>query len=235
MRRMDLSKFGFAVLAAMIAGGAGSSAFAQDAQSTQPDQPSVADAARAARKDKDKDKAAATKTVITEDSISSVAAAPAKANVAGASGATGSAAGASSAAASGPGAGNSSLDEAWARMQATEASLDALEPLGKSEVAVTVLHGNTTDFPGRADWEEQLFAAKTAYVARSRQLIAAMKQTLLGMASLQSGDQGKVAPNDPRITNLARKSAQLMQLAARTETDFQSVVSQGRSLAAAAR
>jgi len=123
----------------------------------------------------------------------------------------------------------------WARLQGTEASLDRLEALNKSEVATTVLNGNSNDFAGRAEWEEQLFAAKTQYVTRSRQLIAAMKQTLLSMASLQSGDQGKVAPNDPRVASLTRKSAQLMQLAARTETEFQSVVSQGRSLAAAAR
>jgi hypothetical protein len=233
-RMIKISGVSLAVVAAaagfVLVAPAGARAQSQDAQ------PSVAEAARAARKDKYKDKAATTKAVITEDSISSGGAVASKANAAGASGAAESGAtGATGATAGGPGTGNSSLDEMWARLQGTEASLDQLEPLSKSEVATTVLHGNAGDFPGRAEWEEQLFAAKTAYVTRSRQLIAAMKQTLLSMASLQSGDQGKVAPNDPRIANLTRKAGQLMQLAARTETDFQSVVSQGRSLAAGGR
>jgi hypothetical protein len=225
---MKISRLSLAVLTAGLV----LAAAPVDAQS-QDVQPSVADAARATRKDRDKDKAAAPKTVITEDSISSGAAVPSKTNV---NAAGSNAASANAPAASGDsGTGNSSLDEMWARLQGTEASLDRLELLNKSEVATTVLNGNSNDFAGRAEWEEQLFAAKTQYVTRSRQLIAAMKQTLLSMASLQSGDQGKVAPNDPRVANLTRKSAQLMQLAARTETEFQSVVSQGRSLAAAAR
>jgi hypothetical protein len=223
---MKISRLILAVVTAGFVLAAPVGAQSQDAQ------PSVADAARATRKDRDKDKAAAPKTVITEDSISSGAAVPSKTNV----NAGSNAASANAPAASGDsGTGNSSLDEMWARLQGTEALLDRLEPLDKSEVATTVLNGNSNDFAGRAEWEEQLFAAKTQYVTRSRQLIAAMKQTLLSMASLQSGDQGKIAPNDPRVASLTRKSAQLMQLAARTETEFQSVVSQGRSLAAAAR
>jgi len=227
-RMMKISRLSLAVVTAgLVLAAAPVGAQSQDAQ------PSVADAARATRKDRDKDKAAAPKTVITEDSISSGAAVPSKANV---NAAGSNAASANVPAASGDsGTGNSSLDEMWARLQGTEASLDRLEPLNKSEVATTVLNGNSNDFAGRAEWEEQLFAAKTQYVTRSRQLIAAMKQTLLSMASLPAGDQGKVAPNDPRVASLTRKSAQLMQLAARTETEFQSVVSQGRSLAAAAR
>jgi len=226
-RMMKISRLSLAVVTAgLVLAAAPVGAQSQDAQ------PSVADVARATRKDRDKDKAAAPKTVITEDSISSGAAVPSKTNV----NAAGSNAGSANApAASGDSGTGSSLDEMWARLQGTEASLDRLEALNKSEVATTVLNGNSNDFAGRAEWEEQLFAAKTQYVTRSRQLIAAMKQTLLSMASLQSGDQGKVAPNDPRVASLTRKSAQLMQLAARTETEFQSVVSQGRSLAAAAR
>jgi hypothetical protein len=234
MRRNGFSKFGLAVLVA--AGAAGLVApcgFAQDAQ------PSVADAARAAAAaKKDRDKAAASKTVITDDSLGSGAVATSK--NAGGAGTAGTAQGSASTsgAAAGDGAGggmnSASLDAAWERLQATEASLDRLEPMGKSEVATTVLGGNSADFPGRADWEEKLYAEKTAYVTRSRQLIAAMKETLLGMAQMNSGDQ-KLSAKDPKVIALTRRTTQLMQLAQRTETEFQGVVSEGRNLAQAAK
>lgn len=230
MRGIEFSKFGLAVLVA--AGAAGLIApcgFAQDAQ------PSVADAARAAAAaKKDKEKAAATKTVITDDSLGSGAVATSK--NAGGAGAAGTASTSGAAAGNGAGGGmnSASLDAAWERLQATEASLDRLEPMGKSEVATTVLGGNSADFPGRADWEEKLYAEKTAYVTRSRQLIAAMKETLLGMAQMNSGDQ-KLSPKDPKVIALTRRTTQLMQLAQRTEGEFQGVVSEGRNLARAGK
>ena len=226
MRRLDLTKFAIAL--AVAAGAATLTApcgFAQEAQ------PSVADAARAAAAaKKDKDKNGAAKTVITDDSLGSGAVVSSK------TAGSGAAAGASTSAAPGEAGGGvnaASLDEAWARLQATEASLDRLEPLGKSEVATTVLGGNSADFPGRAEWEEKLYAEKTTYCARSRQLIQAMKEALLRMAQMNSGDQ-KLSSHDPQVTSLARKTGQLMQLAAKTEAEFQGVVSEGRALAAQA-
>jgi hypothetical protein len=228
LAKSGLAKFGFAVLVA--AGTAGLMApcgFAQDAQ------PSVADAARAAaaaKKDKEKN---AAKTVITDDSLGSGAMATSKASGAGAAGtAQGSASGAAAASgdAGGGGMSSASLDSAWERLQATEASLDRLEPLGKSEVATTVLGGNSADFPGRAEWEEKMYAEKTAYCARSRQLIQAMKEALLRMAEMNSGNQKVTSSNDPRVVSLTRKTTQLMQLAQKTEAEFQGVVSEGRSL-----
>lgn len=228
MRWMDVSKFGVAVLiatgAVMLTVPCGY-AQAQDAQ------PSVADAARAAAAaKKDKDKTPTAKTVITDDSLGSgVAAMPMTS-----AGATGSGEKAASASASGDAGGGianqASLDAAWARLQATEASLDRLEPLGKSEVATTVLGGNAADFPGRGEWEERMYAEKTTYVARSRQLIAAMKEALLRMAQMNSGDQ-KLSSRDPQVLSLARKTGQLMQLAQKTEAEFQAAISEGRALA----
>lgn len=190
-------------------------------------QPSVADAARAARKDKAKDKdAPAPKTVITDENLSvGVGTAPASASskLTDANPSAGGSSGRSS-----------SLDPAWARLQATEASLDRLEPLGPTELSRTVLNGNTASFPNRGDWEEKLYSAKGIYVQRSRQLIAAMKQVLADMEALQSGGQGKIADNDPRVQTLTRKSQQIMQLAARTETAFQSVITEGQNLALSA-
>lgn len=227
MRRMELAKFGFAVLvAAGVVILTAPCGFAQ----TQDGQPSVAEAARAAaaaKKDKDK---AAPKTVITDESLGLGAAVSSKPAAAGASGAA-----AESGSKDAGGAINSaSLDAAWARLQATEASLDRLEPMGKSEVATTVLGGNTSDFPGRADWEEKMYAEKTTYCARSRQLIQAMKEALLRMAAMNSGDQKVTSSNDPKVVSLARKTTQLMQLAQKTEGEFQGVISEGRTLAAQA-
>jgi hypothetical protein len=96
------------------------------------------------------------------------------------------------------------------------------------------LNGNTAGFPNRADWEEKLYSAKGIYVQRSRQLIAAMKQVLADMEALQSSGQGKIADNDPRVQTLTRKSQQIMQLAARTESAFQSVITEGQNLALSA-
>jgi hypothetical protein len=233
MRRTEFPKFGMAVLIA--AGGAMFTAPCGFAQ-MQDAQPSVADAARAAAAaKKDKDKSSAGKTVITDDSMGSGAASM-PITAAGATG-SGAKAGSASASASGDAGGGmanqASLDTAWARLQATEASLDRLEPLGKSEVATTVLGGNSADFPGRAEWEEKMYAAKTTYCARSRQLIAAMKEALLRMAEMNSGDQ-KLSTHDPQVTSLARKTGQLMQLAQKTEAEFQGAISEGRGLAAQA-
>ena len=190
-------------------------------------QPSVADAARAARKDKDKAKdkdAAAPKTVITDENLSAgVGTVPASSKLGDAFPRAGRPSGASS-----------SLDPAWARLQATEASLDRLEPLGPAELARTVLNGNAAGFPNRSEWEEELYSAKGIYIQRSRQLIAALKQVLADMEALQSSGQGKITDNDPRVQALTRKSQQIMQLAARTESAFQSVIAEGQNLALSA-
>jgi hypothetical protein len=235
MRRANLSKFGVATL---IAAGTAMFTAPCDFAQTPDAQPSVAEVARAAAAaKKDKDKTAAAKTVITEDSLGSGATVPSsKASPTSAAAGTTSASGSTAAAAgdaSGGTANSASLDAAWARLQATEATLDRFEPLGKSEVAATVLGGNTADFPGRAEWEEKMYAEKMTYVARSRQLIQAMKEALLMMAQMNSGDQ-KLSSHDPRVTSLARKTTQLMQLAQQTEAEFQGVVSEGRALAARA-
>jgi hypothetical protein len=237
MRRAEGSKSGLAKfgVAALIAAGVAMFAAPCGFAQTQDAQPSVADAARAAAAAK-KDKSAAPKTVITEDSLGSGATATQKSAGAGANAAgTTSASGSTAAGDAGGGSANSaSLDAAWARLQATEATLDRFEPLGKSEVAVTVLGGNSADFPGRAEWEEKMYAEKTTYVARSRQLIQAMKEALLMMAQMNSGDQ-KLSSHDPKVMSLTRKTTQLMQLAQQTEAEFQGVVNEGKALARAGK
>jgi hypothetical protein len=215
LRKLELGKLSFLVTLAFFLVSAVPTR-AQDAQ------PSVADAARQARKDKENGTAAQSKTVVTDENLSN-----------GASLGSGSASSKLSVAAPAASASGRSgaLEEAYGRLQATEASLDRLEPLGRSELAQTVLNGNSADFPNRSEWEEQLYSAKGIYVQRSRQLIAAMKQVLANMEALQSNGQGKIADNDPRVQALTRKSQQIIQLAGRTEASFQSVVSQGQNLA----
>ena len=229
-RSNGLAKF---CAAALIAAGISIATAPCGSAQTQDGQPSVADAARAAAAaKKDKDKAAAAKTVITEDSLGSGAAVAPKT---GASAAGGTTSGSNATGNSGGGAMNSaSLDEAWGRLQATEATLNQFEPLGKAEVGATVLGGFVGDFPGRAQWEEKMYAEKTSYVARSRQLIAAMKEALLRMAAMSSGDQKVTSSNDPKVVSLTRKTGQLMQLAQKTEAEFQSMIKEGQSLAAQA-
>jgi hypothetical protein len=184
-------------------------------------QPSVADAARLARKDKDKS-AAPAKTVVTDESLADGAGIKPLAT---SSASGGTASGTSTV------SGKGSLDEAWAKLQATEASLEQMEPLGRADLAMIVLKGNTSDFPNRADWEGRLFSAKQVYVQRSHQIIDAMARLLGDMAALQSGGQGKVAADDPRVQSLTRKAKQLMQIATQTESAFQSVISEGQNLA----
>lgn len=190
----------------------------------QEEQPSVADAARQARKDKDdkdkdkeKDKTAAPgKTVITEDNIS-------------ASG--GTTALSSSLAAPDLSAKPGSGDSPWAKLRATETVLDRLDSLDRTQLAQVVLKGDTSEFPGRHDWENKLFSAKVSYVTRSRQLIEGMKQILTDLESLRFQDQGKTAPDDPRLQELTQKATQIAQLTARTEAAFQAVVTEGETLA----
>jgi hypothetical protein len=237
MRRTELSKSGLAKfgVAAVIAAGAVMLAAPCGFAQTQDAQPSVADAARAAAAaKKDKEKSNAAKTVITEDSLGSGATSSKASGATAAAGTTAASGSTAAAGEAGGGTANSaSLDAAWARLQATEATLDRFDPLGKSEVAATVLGGNTADFPGRAEWEEKMYEEKTVYVARSRQLIQAMKEALLMMAQMNSGDQ-KLSSHDPKVMSLARKTTQLMQLAQQTEAEFQSVASEGKALAAQA-
>jgi hypothetical protein len=43
-----------------------------------------------------------------------------------------------------------------------------------------------------------------------------------------------LSSHDPKVTSLARKTTQLMQLAQQTEAEFQGVVNEGRALASQA-
>ena len=211
LRKSWLRKLSFvAVLACFLVLSA--SVRAQDAP-----QPSVADAARQARKDKDRDKTVTQpKSVITEDSLSA-----------------GGGSGVASAGLDVPDLSGKlgSTDNPWAKLRATETALDRLDSLDRAQLAQVVLKGVTGDFPGRHDWETKLFSAKVSYVNRSRQLIEAMKQVLTDMESLQEEGHGKLDPEDPRAQELTGRAQQIAKLTNGTESAFQTVVTEGLTLA----
>jgi len=190
---------------------------AQDAQ------PSVADAARQARKDKGKEKdktAASTKAVITEDNMISAAG--------------GSGIAAPSLAAPDLSGKADATNDPWSKLRDTEVALDRLASLDRAQLAQLVLKG-TEDFPGRRDWEYKLFSAKLSYVARSRQLIEAMKQVLADMEFLQSENHGKIDASDPRAQELAGRAQQIVKLTTDTEKAFQGVMAEGQTVARQAK
>jgi hypothetical protein len=212
----------------------------------QDQQPSLADAARQARKDrdeKDKDKSAAKpKTVYTEDTLGGGKAGSElglgvlptlKTSGSAASAAPASGAAASSADSGGslkpssmvPGsASGDPVAAAYEGIDKAEGALNRLEPMDRATLAKTALEGNDVDFPGRAAWEEKLFAAKQLYVSRSRQLLQQM-QVL--MNSSQSGG----APQDA----LTSRAQMLMDLATQTESSFKSVITEGQEMAKRAK
>ena len=108
-----------------------------------------------------------------------------------------------------------------------------LEPLGKSEVATTVLGGNSADFPGRAEWEEKMYAEKTTYVR--------------AFAAVDCGDEGSVVADggdefgrsEGYVVQRSEggfadaEDEQLMQLAQKTEAEFQGVIERGAGVGGA--
>jgi len=107
--------------------------------------------------------------------------------------------------------------------------LDTLAPMDRATLAGLALQGQNGDFPGRRAWEEKLFAAKERYVSHGRDLFRQTEDLLNTMESLSSG--GKLAPKDPRLTDLTHRALQLMQDANRTDGDFQAILLEGQDLA----
>lgn len=207
----------------------------------QEQQQSLADAARQARKDKsdrDKDKNAAKPKVYTTDSLGggnsselSMGGLPTLKTTEG-SGA--GAAAASGAADSGgnlnpssmvPGAAGSSdpIAAAYEGLDKAQGALNRLEPMDRATLAKAALQSNDVDFPGRAAWEEKLYAAKQVYVSRSRQLLQQMQGLMNGA---QSG-----APQQ----DLMSRAQLLQQVATQTESAFQAVITEGQNLAKQAK
>jgi hypothetical protein len=197
------------IAACALALGTCASMRAQDSSSSSP---SLGDLARQAQKDKDKDKAnKATAKVLTNDDLPS-----------------GSGGGFGQTAQLSPG-GKPGADPSPAeKLAMLETVLDRVEGLDRATLVHNALNGKDVDFPGRAKWEERLFAAKETYVTQGRELVQKARQIVASAESLK----GNQDPNDPRVMELSVKLQSLIRDAVRMDSAFQAVMIEGRDLAA---
>ena len=179
--------------------------------------PSLGDVARQAQKDK---ASKPTAKVITNDdlpsgsgSISSVL-----------GGGTTHAAPSSKAA---PSAASSEPQSAEAGIAKLQAAADHLDSLDRAALAADVLQDKNTNFPGRAQWEGKMFAAKLTFVSQLRGMIQEANDIEASARSLK----GVQDPNDPRVKGLNAKLQLLMQVAIQDTASFQAVAEEGRDLA----
>src|SRR5260370_16507466 len=181
------------------------------------DQPSLGDVARQARKDKEKNKAQATK-VITDDTL------PSGKGLSGlALGDLGSAPGSDQGAA---------MARALAGLEQAEGALNKLGPMDRATLARAALLENDVDFPNRRSWEDGLYAAKEQYVSHGRELFRELRQILSDAEALKASQDGQQTsrPDDPRQHQILRRIPKLMEEAVRTDRAYQAVVAQGWDL-----
>jgi hypothetical protein len=179
------------------------------------DSPSLGDVARQLRKDKGD---AAPKKVITNDDL------PANAgSSAGGLGAIGDPKGLSK---SGD---PESPEAAIGKMETAMKMLDAMD---RPTLVKAALQGTNPDFPGRRAWEDKLWEAKQAYVARGKELSQEARQILSTSQSLQASQPGQtLKPDDPKVQDLTRRLKQFMQDAMRADSNFRAVMMEGLDLA----
>jgi len=179
------------------------------------DSPSLGDVARKAQKDKANKPVA---KVFTNDDMPS--------NSGGISSALGAApAPTAQPATSGKPVAAQSVAESFQKLQS---QLDQLDSMDRATLVNNVLQGNTSNFPGRARWEEKLFAAKQAFVSQSRDVIQKATQLEASAEAMK----GSSDPNDPRVKSDTAKLQQLIQESQQTSTSFQAVIEEGKDLAA---
>jgi hypothetical protein len=108
-----------------------------------------------------------------------------------------------------------------------QSALDHLASLDRKTLALEVLNGSGTNFPGRSAWEERLFAAKQTFVAQTRSALEKAKE----IAAAGQGFKDAQDMNDPRVKGLAAKLEQLVQETQSNAAAFHSVIEEGRALA----
>jgi hypothetical protein len=109
-----------------------------------------------------------------------------------------------------------------------QGALDQLASLDKASLATDVLEGNDSNFPGRAQWEAKLFAAKEKFVAQTKGILQKAQQ----LTASSEGIKDVQDPNDSRVKSLGAKLDQLVQEAQQDSSAFQAVVAEGKALAA---
>jgi len=181
------------------------------------DSPSLGDLARQAQKEQKYKANKPPAKVITNDDI------PSKSNSASSALSLGPSTDARPAA---PGAAKppESPGEGIARLQS---QVDELDSLDRATLAKTVLEGDDHDFPGRAQWEEKLFAAKQTFVAQNRSVLREITQieaAAEGMTTVQD-------MNDPRVKAINTKLQEMVQVTQKNAAAFQAVMAEGKALA----
>jgi hypothetical protein len=179
------------------------------------DSPSLGDLARQAQKDKANKPAA---KVLSNDDLSS--------GSGGVTSALGSGLGpvAPSAGAAGSTGAAPTPGESLNRLESLLAQVDSLD---RATLAHNVLQEKDVNFPGRAKWEERLFAAKQTYVTQGRAMLQKARQIEASAESLK----GSQDPNDPRAKDLAAKLQDLVRDGVQVGAAFQAVMMEGRDLA----
>ena len=182
------------------------------------DSPSLGDLARQAQKNRDKDKASKPAKVFTNDDVAS-----------GSGGMASALGGSLGQLAQTPAGGDSSASASPAeRLAQLETFVEQASSLDKATLVRSVLKDKSgVDFPGRAKWEDRLYAAKQEYVAQLRELIQRAKQIVASADSLK----GTQDPNDPRVKALGAKLQTLARDAVQIDSAFQVVVIEGNDLA----
>jgi hypothetical protein len=105
---------------------------------------------------------------------------------------------------------------------------DELDSLDRATLASRALGGNDSNFPGRAKWEEKLFAAKQTLVSQTRALLEKARQIVASAAEMKDVQD----PNDPRAKSTMAKVQQLVQESQQNSAAFQAVITEGKALAA---
>jgi len=189
------------------------------AQDSPANSPSLGDLARQAQKDKNKTNKPTAK-VLTNDDLPSGSGS--------ASATLGRGLGQTAQVTSGgkPGADPSPAE----KIAILEAVVDRVEGLDRATLVRNVLNSNDIDFPGRAKWEERLFAAKQVYVAQARDLIQKARQILASADSLK----GNQDPSDPRVKEMSARLQALTREAVQTDSAFHAIMIEGRDLASQA-
>jgi hypothetical protein len=192
---------------------------AQDPQPSPSPSASLGDIARQAQKDKDKDKAnkPAAKVITNDD----VPAASRGASVPGGAGPGRAPTQAGTAVDSGE---VTSPAQGFEKLQSM---LDEMDSMDRSTLSGFVLEGNNSNFPGRAKWEGELFAAKQNFVSQDRAILLKLRQ----LEDSASGLKGVEDPNDPRVKSFGAKLDQLVQSSQQNSAAFQAIIAEGKELA----
>ena len=115
-----------------------------------------------------------------------------------------------------------------AALERAESAVKFVESLDRATLIKLALDGDQTNFPGRAEWENRMVAARETYVSRLRDLLRRGRQFL---ASAQALDAAHADPHDPRVKELTNEVSEYVKECVEVDADFQAVIKEGKDLA----